>query len=94
MVGASIINPGLSKDVSLFYENDEKDPMEFFILPNGSLFMSERLLNQVLAVAGLEGLAFLLLHELAHLAKGDLPCNLSQLHPYGDLRHQLFLFTN
>jgi beta-lactamase regulating signal transducer with metallopeptidase domain len=42
----------------------------------------------------LEGLAFLLLHELAHIALGDLCTNLSFLHPYGDLKHQLFLFTN
>jgi hypothetical protein len=47
MIGASIVDGGFvtSREVSIFYENEGKDPMEFFILPNGSLFMSERLLN-------------------------------------------------
>jgi len=37
-----------SKEVTVFLENGSKDPKEFFILPNGTLFISERLLEGVL----------------------------------------------
>jgi hypothetical protein len=70
LINSGLIEPSLvtNKEVTLFYENSEKDPIEFFILPNGSLFMSQKVLDEVLASSGLEGLAFLLLHELAHIA--------------------------
>lgn len=59
-----------SKEVTLFYS----EKAEFFILPNGSMFMSEALLEQVLRTenGGLEGLAFLIIHELSHIVKGHL----------------------
>ena len=56
--------------------------------------MSDTLLEQTLKVGGLEALAFLLLHELSHIIKSHLRKNLLQLHPYGDLKRQLFLFNN
>ena len=63
-------------------------------MPNGSLFISESLLEAVIQEGGLSGLVFLLCHELSHLIKGHLRTNLSKSHRYGDLRRQLFLFTN
>ena len=47
---------------------------ELFILANGSLFMSESLLEQVLKTksGGLEALALLLVHELSHIVRGHL----------------------
>ena len=79
-----------SHEVSLYYSSKP----ELFILSNGSLFMSDSLLEQTLKVGGLEALAFLLLHELSHIIKSHLRMNLLQLHPYGDLKRQLFLFNN
>jgi Zn-dependent protease with chaperone function len=85
---AGLIDSSLvtNKEVIVFHENSSKDPAEFFILPNGALFLSERLLEGVLQIGGIEGLSFILLHELAHLSKGDLSHNLSAVHPYGDLK--------
>ena len=57
-----------SREVYLFY--DEKP--EFFILQNGSLFLSESLLEEIVRVGGLEGLSYILLHELSHLIRGHL----------------------
>ena len=45
-------------------------------------------------MGGLEALAYLLLHELAHIVKQHLRHNLIAEHPYGDLKRQLFLFSN
>ena len=63
-------------------------------MANGALFMSECLLEEVLNVGGLEGLAFLLLHELSHLSKSHLRENLISSIKFGDLKRQLFLFNN
>lgn len=63
-------------------------------MPNGALFMSESLLEEVLNAGGLEGLAFLLLHELAHVMKSHLRRNLIASTKFGDLKRQLFLFNN
>jgi len=56
--------------------------------------MSESLLESLLSSAGLEALAFAILHELAHVAKRHIRSNLAQTHRLGDLRRQLFLFDN
>lgn len=56
--------------------------------------MSELLLEQMLKAGGLEALTFLIVHELSHLVKEHLPKNLMQSYAYGDLRKQLFFFTN
>ena len=58
------------------------------------MFISENLIEDVLRVGGIEGLAFLLLHELSHLVKFHLRLNLIQTNKFGDLKRQLFLFTN
>ena len=58
------------------------------------MFISENLIEDVLRVGGIEGLAFLLLHELSHLVKSHLRLNLIQTNKFGDLKRQLFLFTN
>ena len=79
-----------SREVILFYSSEA----EFFILPNGTLFLSELLLEQVLKAGGLESLTFLIVHELSHLVKEHLATNLMQTYAYGDLRKQLFFFTN
>ena len=79
-----------SREVIVFYSPKP----ELFILPNGSLFMSESLLEQALRVGNLEALSFLLVNELSHIVKGHLKKNLMQTHNYGDLRNQLFFFTN
>jgi hypothetical protein len=81
-----------SREVTLFYSGKP----EFFILANGSLFMSECLLEQVLRTesGGLEALTCLIVHELSHIVKGDLQKNLMGSHHYGDLKNQLFFFTN
>ena len=75
-----------SREVILFYS----DKPEFFILPNGSLFMSESLLEQLLTKVesgGIEALTFLFVHELSHIVKGHLQKNLMQTQHYGDLRN-------
>jgi len=81
---------GAAQDVVLFYS----DKHELLILPNGALFMSECLLEDILKAGGLEGLAFVLLHELAHLIKSHLRHNLIETNKFGDLRRQLFMFNN
>lgn len=48
----------------------------------------------MLSTGDLEGLAFALLHELAHIAKRHTLQNLSRSHRFGDLRRQYFLFAN
>ena len=77
-----------SREVILFYSAKP----EFFILPNGSLFLSESLLELLLNSkskdnCGLEALTFLIVHELSHIVKGHLPKNLMSTHHYGDLRN-------
>ena len=42
----------------------------------------------------MEALAFVILHELAHVVKGHTRSNLGEMHRYGDLRKQLFFFEN
>ena len=79
-----------STDVVLYYSDNH----ELIILPNGSLFMSESLVEEALKVGGLEGLSFVILHELSHHVKSHLRSNLIQTHKFGDLKRQLFLFTN
>lgn len=58
--------------------------------------MSESLLEQVLRTesGGIEALSYLILHELCHLVRGHLQTNLQQTFHYGDLKNQLFFFTN
>ena len=85
LVQASMVS---SQEVICFY--DEKP--EFFILPNGSLFISESLLSQIIEVGGVESLAYVILHELSHLARGHLRQNLMENIPYGDLKRQLMFF--
>ncbi len=48
--------------------------------------MSESLLEEILTAGGIEGLAFVLLHELAHISKKHTRTNLREIHRYGDLR--------
>jgi hypothetical protein len=52
------------------------------------------LLEEVLNIAGLEGLTFIILHELSHLIKKHIRHNLRDSHRYGDLRKQYFFFEN
>ena len=52
------------------------------------------MLSSVLEVAGIEGLAFVMLHELAHIVKHHTRKNLSETHRFGDLRKQFFFFEN
>ena len=61
-----------SREVIVFYSPKP----ELFILPNGSLFMSESLLEQALRGRNLEALSFLLVSELSHIVKGHLKKNL------------------
>lgn len=51
---------------------------EMFILPNGTLFMSEPLLEEILAVGGIESLAFILLNDIAHVIKKHSRSNLKE----------------
>jgi hypothetical protein len=51
---------------------------EMFILPNGTLFMSEPLLEEILAVGGVESLAFVLLNDIAHVIKKHSRANLKE----------------
>lgn len=71
-----------STEVVLFYS----DKHELIILPNGTLFMSESLFEEVLKQGGLEGLSFVLLHELSHLIKSHLRSNLIYQNKFGDLK--------
>ena len=48
----------------------------------------------MLETGGMEALAFLILHEVAHVVKGHTRRNLGETHRYGDLRKQLFFFEN
>jgi len=59
---------------------------DLLVLSNGSCYISETLVSECLKVAGLEGLAFLIAHELAHVSKGHLRKNISSFVKYGDLR--------
>lgn len=63
-------------------------------LANGSCYLSESLLNETLEVAGVDGLAYVLAHELAHMTKSHLRTNLHKMVKRGDLRKQLFMFNN
>jgi hypothetical protein len=76
--------------VVVFYS----DKHELLILPNGAMYISECLVEDVLQAGGLEGLSFLLLHELSHLVKSHLRRNLIEQTKFGDLKRQLFLFNN
>ena len=51
-------------------------------------------MDELLSKTGLEGLAFALLHELAHSMKKHIRHNLRESYRYGDLRRQLFFFNN
>jgi len=64
------------------------------LLQNGSCYITETLVNKCIDVAGVDGLAFLIAHELAHISKSHLRKNISRFVKYGDLKKQLFLFTN
>lgn len=83
-------------DITIFYSEirSNQNYRELILLPNGSLFISEQLLNDVLNAAGLEGLTFLLLHELSHLVKKHIRHNLRENYRYGDIRRQFFMFQN
>jgi predicted Zn-dependent protease len=56
--------------------------------------MSETLVSECFDIAGVDGLAFLIAHELAHISKSHLRRNISRFVKYGDLKKQLFMFTN
>ena len=51
--------------INVFYSDfkysGNRNYFELFILPNGNLFISEPLLVEILRVAGIEGLSFVLL---------------------------------
>jgi hypothetical protein len=69
------------------------------MLPNGSLFMTESFLNNLLNISknsdqGIEALTFILLHEIGHIAKKHNLRNLTDTYPWGDLRRQYFMFEN
>jgi len=85
---SALLPASVKKGVVLFYS----DRQTLFILPNGSLYLSESLLSRLLEAAGVQGLAFALLHELAHLVKKH--NNLRETHRYGDLRRQYVMFEN
>lgn len=67
---------------------------EFFILPNGSLFISEPLFQQLMSQVGMEAIVFLILNEIHHVIKSHHRENLHENKKYGDLRKQLFFFQN
>jgi Zn-dependent protease with chaperone function len=71
-----------SQEVIVYYSAKH----EFMILPNGSLYLSESMLEEVLSAGGLPGLAFVLLHELAHQVKSHLRQNLISSNKFGDLK--------
>jgi len=73
---------GAAQEVVVFYSEKH----ELLILPNGAMFISESLVEDVLREGGLEGLAFLLLHELSHLVKSHLRFNLIESNKFGDLK--------
>eukprot|EP00347_Sterkiella_histriomuscorum_P014501 403360637 len=83
-------------EITIFYAEvrSHQNLRELIILPNGSLFMSEQLLNDVLSSSGIEGLTFLFLHELSHLVKKHIRHNLRENYRYGDIRRQYFHFLN
>ena len=43
---------------------------------------------------GVEALSYLIVKELSHLVRGHLQTNLQKTFHYGDLKNQLFFFTN
>ena len=94
MLANGLVEPSFlsSREVVIYYSAQP----EFFVLPNGALFMSESLLERILKTqsGGLEALSLLIVHELGHIVKGHLGKNLSQTHHYGDLKNQLFYFSN
>jgi hypothetical protein len=49
-----------------------------FILPNGTLFISEPYLEEILRVGGVESLAFILLNDIAHVIKKHQSSNLKE----------------
>lgn len=56
--------------------------------------MSTCLVDGALEEAGVEGLAFVIAHELSHLSKSHLRNNLHRHVKRGDLRKQYFMFSN
>lgn len=50
------------------------------------MFISEVFLDKVLETSGLEGISFIILHELAHIAKKHIKSNLKQAVKYGDMK--------
>jgi hypothetical protein len=64
------------------------------LLSNGSCYISETLVSQCFEIAGVHGIAFVLAHELAHISLSHLRRNISRFVKYGDLKKQLFMFTN
>ena len=76
--------------VNVFYSDykysGNRNYFELFILPNGNLFISESLLTEILKIAGVEGLSFVLLQHLGHLYKSHTLKNLNELYKYGDLK--------
>lgn len=67
-----------SDDVNIFYSecSSQSNYFNIVILPNGSLFISNRFLEEVLDIGGVEGLTFVIIHEIAHLVKKDVKKNL------------------
>ena len=67
-----------SSEVIIFYSecSSHTNYLNLIILPNGSLFISERFLEEVLEIGGIEGLTFVILHELSHIIRRDIIRNL------------------
>lgn len=55
-------------------------------LSNGNCYLSESLVSETLEVAGVDGLAYIVAHELAHITKSHLRTNLHKMVKRGDLR--------
>ena len=57
------LSPHVQPSVTLYYDLTPS----LQLLPNGSFYISEFLVSQSLKIAGVDGLAYLLAHELSHL---------------------------
>ena len=84
--------------VNVFYSDSKyssgKNYYELFVLPNGYLFISEPLIEEILSIdgCGLNSLVFLMIREIAHLKKRHTIQNILSYQKYGDLKKQLLLF--
>ena len=78
--------------VNVFYSDSKyssgKNYYELFVLPNGYLFISEPLIEEILSIdgCGLNSLVFLMIREIAHLKKRHTIQNILSYQKYGDLK--------